>query len=80
MERFIRDENLIIFKRRLAETTDDAQRQLLLKLLAEEDARGLIADVPSRQIISAPVTPEICFDRSVACTCHFFCEDKSNAM
>jgi hypothetical protein len=48
MERFIRDENLIIFKRRLAETTDDAQRQLLLKLLAEEDARGLIADVPSR--------------------------------
>jgi hypothetical protein len=48
MERFIRDENLIIFKRRLAETTDEAQRQLLLKLLAEEDARGLIADVPSR--------------------------------
>jgi hypothetical protein len=48
MERFIRDENLIIFKRRLAESTDEAQRQLLLKLLAEEVARGLIADVPSR--------------------------------
>jgi hypothetical protein len=48
MERFIRDENRIIFKRRLAESTDDAQRQLLLKLLAEEDARGLIADDPSR--------------------------------
>jgi hypothetical protein len=48
MERFIRHENLIIFKRRLAETTDDAQRQMLLKLLAEEEARGLIADAPSR--------------------------------
>jgi hypothetical protein len=48
MERFIRHENLIIFKRQLAESTDDAQRQLLLKLLAEEDAKGLIADAPSR--------------------------------
>jgi hypothetical protein len=48
MERFVRRENLIIFRRRLAEATDDAQRQLLLKLLAEEEARGLIADAPSR--------------------------------
>ena len=48
MERFLRHENLIIFKRRLAETTNDAQRQLLLKLLAEEEARGVIADAPSR--------------------------------
>ena len=48
MERFIRHENLLIFKRRLARSTDDAQRQLLLKLLAEEDAKGLKADAPSR--------------------------------
>ena len=48
MERFVRHENLIIFKRRLAETTDNVQRQLLLKLLAEEEARGLIADAPTR--------------------------------
>jgi hypothetical protein len=48
MEQFIRRENLIIFKRRLAEARNDAQRQLLMKLLAEEEARGLIADAPSR--------------------------------
>ena len=42
MERFIRNEILIIFKRRLAEATDDAQRQLLLKLLAAPVAiRGM---------------------------------------
>jgi hypothetical protein len=39
-EEFIRRENLIIFKRRLAEAKDDAQRQLLLKLLAE--ANGML--------------------------------------
>jgi hypothetical protein len=35
MEEFIRRENLIIFKRRLAEAKGDAHRQLLLKLIAE---------------------------------------------
>ena len=39
MEKFIRRENLIIFKRRLAEAKTDTQRQMLLKLLAEEEAR-----------------------------------------
>jgi hypothetical protein len=37
MEDFIRRESLIIFRRRLALAKDDAQRQLLLKLLAEEE-------------------------------------------
>ena len=36
MEDFIHHENLIIFRRRLALAKDDAQRQLLVKLLAEE--------------------------------------------
>ena len=40
MDEFIRREHLIIFKRRLAEAKDDAQRQLLLKLLAE--ANGML--------------------------------------
>jgi hypothetical protein len=48
MEKFIRRENLIIFKRRLADAETDTQRQMLLKLLAEEEARGLIVDAPSR--------------------------------
>ena len=40
MEEFIHRENLIIFKRRLAEAKNDARRQMLLKLLAEEEAKG----------------------------------------
>jgi len=40
MDEFIRRENLIIFRRRLAEATNDAQRKILLKLLADEEARG----------------------------------------
>jgi hypothetical protein len=48
MEKFIRCENLTIFRRRLAEATTDTQRQLLLKLLAEEEAKELIVDPPCR--------------------------------
>jgi hypothetical protein len=44
MGEFVRRENLIIFKRRLAEVKDDAQRQLLLKLLAE--ANGMLPNEP----------------------------------
>jgi hypothetical protein len=40
MEEFIHRETLIIFKRRLAEAKNDAQRQMLLKLLAKEEAKG----------------------------------------
>ncbi len=39
MDEFIRRENLIIFRRRLAEATSDAQREILMKLLADEEAR-----------------------------------------
>ena len=41
MERFIHRENLELFKKRLAEPCDDARRQLLLRLLAEEEAREM---------------------------------------
>jgi hypothetical protein len=50
MEDFVHRENLIIFKRRLAESNSESQRQLLLKLLANEEARGrpLAPDTTSR--------------------------------
>lgn len=38
MERFIHLENIALFRKRLAEQCDDAKRQVLLKLLAEEEA------------------------------------------
>jgi hypothetical protein len=50
MERFIRRQNLALFKKRLAEPCDDAQRRVLLKLLAEEEAREL----PSNGVNAAP--------------------------
>jgi hypothetical protein len=40
VEDFVHRENLIIFKRRLADAKNDVQRQLLSKLLAEEESKG----------------------------------------
>jgi hypothetical protein len=39
MEKFIHRENLALFRKRLAEPHSDAERQVLLKLLADEEAR-----------------------------------------
>lgn len=43
MEEFMHYENLKIFRRQLSLTKDDVQRQLLLRLLAEEEARIPVA-------------------------------------
>ena len=39
MDEFIHRENLALYEKRLAETTDERTRQFLLKLLAEEQAK-----------------------------------------
>jgi hypothetical protein len=39
MKKFIHEETLKLFRKRLAETTDPAERPMLLKLLAEEEAK-----------------------------------------
>lgn len=39
VERFIHMENLALFKKRLAEPHSDAERKVLLKLLADEAAK-----------------------------------------
>lgn len=41
MEKFIHGENLALFRKRLAEPHGEAERQVLLKLLAEEEAKDL---------------------------------------
>jgi hypothetical protein len=43
MEEFVHCENLKIFRRQLALVKDDAQRRLLLRLLAEEEAKAPVA-------------------------------------
>jgi hypothetical protein len=42
MERFIRRENLALLRKRLAESKDEAQRRVILRLLAEEEAREVV--------------------------------------
>jgi hypothetical protein len=39
MEKFIHQQNLALFKRRLAEPHTDAEREMLMKLLTEEQAK-----------------------------------------
>jgi hypothetical protein len=39
MEKFIHRENLALFKKRLAESHTDAEREILLKLLADQEAK-----------------------------------------
>jgi len=39
LERFVHRQNLEHFRKQLAETTDEKQRERLLKLLAEEEAK-----------------------------------------
>jgi hypothetical protein len=43
MEEFIHHENLKILKRQLALAKDDARRQMLLRLLTEEEAKTPVA-------------------------------------
>jgi hypothetical protein len=39
MDEFIHRENLTLFKKRLEEVRTDAEREVLLKLLADEEAK-----------------------------------------
>ena len=39
MEKFIHQQNLDLFKKRLAEPHTDAEREVLMKLLADEQAK-----------------------------------------
>ncbi len=39
MEKFIHRENLTLFKKRIAESHTDEEREILLKLLADEEAK-----------------------------------------
>ncbi len=40
MERFVRRENIKLYRKLLAETSDEQRRQTLLRLLADEEAKG----------------------------------------
>jgi hypothetical protein len=40
VDQYIHQENVALYKKRLSETSDTAARKILLKLLAEEQAKG----------------------------------------
>ena len=40
MDNYIHRENLALLRKRLAETQDEAMRRVILRLLAEEQAKG----------------------------------------
>ena len=48
MERYIHDENLKLFRMRLAEVSDEKQRQTLRDLIKEEEAKFLDGSSPDR--------------------------------
>ena len=48
MERFVRNENLKLYRKLLAETNDEQKRQTLLKLLADEEAKDPRGDEKKR--------------------------------
>ena len=43
MEKYIHRENLALLRKRLAETNDEAQRKVILNLLADEEAKDTLA-------------------------------------
>ena len=58
MEKYIHRENLTLFKKRLAESHSNAEREVLLKLPAEERLRQAIIEAqsakPAREARVAP--------------------------
>jgi hypothetical protein len=46
MDKYIHRENLALLRRRLAEAQDETTRKVILKLLTEEEAKGMS---PSRK-------------------------------
>ena len=47
MDRFVKQENIRHYRRMLENTKDDAERQRIVKLLADEEARDSL-DAPHR--------------------------------
>ena len=50
MYKFIHRQNIELYRKHLAEATNDVQRQTLTKLLADEEAKDLIPSIPSTAV------------------------------
>lgn len=57
MEKFIHDENVKLFRKRLAETVDEKGRHILQDLIEQEDAKHLA--LPAQHGPEAPIRPTL---------------------
>ncbi len=48
MQRYVHEENILLYRKLLAETTDEEKRKIILKLLAEEEAKVLPTSSPKK--------------------------------
>jgi hypothetical protein len=56
VNKFVHDENIKLFHKRLAETADPEKRRVLLKLLAEEEANGEYTPMTNDETIALRAT------------------------
>jgi hypothetical protein len=49
MQRFVHNENILLYRKLLAETTDEETRKVVLKLLADEEAKELPSPPPTKK-------------------------------
>jgi hypothetical protein len=48
MQRYVHEENILLYRKLLAETTDEEKREIILKMLAEEEAKELPTSPPKK--------------------------------
>ncbi|WP_347265473.1 hypothetical protein [Nitrobacter sp.] len=49
MQRYVHEENILLYRKLLAETTDKEKRKIILRLLAEEEAKELPTPSPEKK-------------------------------
>jgi hypothetical protein len=49
MQRYVHEENILLYRKLLAETTDEEKRKIILRLLAEEEAKELPTSSPEKK-------------------------------
>ena len=54
MERFIHKQNMELFRKQLDAETNEARRNMLLRLLAQEEANGKRLEAKAKEIMIGP--------------------------
>jgi hypothetical protein len=57
MERFIHNQNMKLFTKQLDGETDEARRNMLMRLLAQEETNGKELEAKSKEITDRPKQP-----------------------